>query len=148
MNGKAHAAASTFLAVPTGIGVAYATASLALGTCAAVGALSGVILSPDLDQEQRTESEAAVYRMGAIIGFVFQVYWYAYALAIKHRSPWSHWPVLGSLLRALYAAIPVIVAAFYVYGLWGLLWDARQELLAWFIGLCVSDTAHWLMDQI
>jgi len=143
-SGKAHARASLMLAPLTGAGVAIWTRDPAAGACAALGCASGVILSPDLDVDHRTESEEVVWRWGCLFGIVFQWYWYGYGLAIKHQKIWSHLPGLGTVGRVLYAfwwAVPLSFAIRWTPGV--LFW-----WFAWwgFVGLLASDTGHWVMD--
>lgn len=69
MNGHAHTAASLLLSVPVGIATGLALGDTAAGILTAAGCLAGILLSPDLDQESITESEAVIYRsLGDVAG--------------------------------------------------------------------------------
>jgi uncharacterized metal-binding protein len=114
------------------------------GLVAGVGCLSGIVLSPDLDVDHRTSSEQVFWRMGCGPGFLFQVWWYPYGLAFKHRSVWSHLPGVGTAIRVLYAvAVPGGVALWLGWRpgvvFWWYFWW-------WFVGLCASDVGHWVLD--
>lgn len=156
-SGKAHATASILLTVPAGI--------LALGlggdwgdaAACAVGSLAGVLLSPDLDVDNPIHSNYIVGKyMGCIGGAAWFAFWRPYAWFLPHRSPLSHWPVLGTLLRLLY----MIALSAPLWFLFTLFWfgagqslptpgPALQENLTWgVIGLMLSDAMHYLMDYL
>lgn len=144
-SGRAHATASLLLAI-SGIPIAIWTRDPLAGLCCAAGSACGVVLSPDLDVDHRTESEEVVWRFGCLPGLVFQWYWTGYALAIGHRKALSHIPGLGTTGRVLYALwIPAAVAL-------ALGWRPGA-LFAWYFGwwcagLLVSDAAHFVMDGL
>ena len=102
---------------------------------AAAGVLSGVYLTPDLDVDNGIRSFTY---MPKIITPVWRAFWYPYAKAIKHRSPLSHLPGLGTAIRVAYMATPLFVA--------GAIDNTHWWFAPWFVGLVVSDTLHWLMD--
>lgn len=117
-----------------------------------IGSLSGMFLSPDLDQDGKTRSELVIIRKWPIIGHLFFVYWYFYAIAIPHRHWSSHFPVVGTLLRLLYC-VPLFLLA--GYGLRQINVDLEPLvtiLLQWgkwfVIGLALSDFMHWLRDSL
>lgn len=153
-SGRAHDKASLVLALPVGLAVAW-NFGLAEGLGAAVGCgLVGLFLEPDLDQEQTTESENRLRGMIGPFYRLWQFVWYAYAMAIPHRSPLSHVPGLSTSIRILY-----LLALFLLYATirnWDLSgWNpdtwpawAWPVLRGMFVGLCASDAAHWLMDFV
>lgn len=142
-SGKAHARASLLLSA-SGVPVALWTRDPLAGLVYAAGCASGVVLSPDLDVDHKTKSEEVVWRWGGALGFVYQVYWYPYALAFKHRSFWSHFPGISTALRALYAFWWMVPLSFAISWMPGPL--ARWYAAWWLVGLCLSDAAHWVMD--
>lgn len=116
---------------------------LAAGLAAGGGCLLGIILSPDLDQESLSAAEYKIVKYTLGLGFLWAMLWFPYALAIKHRSPISHWPLLGTAGRLVYlGAFGLIAHSFgWVPPL------VPLPLLAWGVaGLAVSDAAHWFMD--
>ena len=79
--------------------------------------------------------------------FLWQLYLFPYAKIIPHRSFLSHAPVIGTLLRIGYLCLPPLLLALAL--------DVdlpAVSIIAWwlagwtFVGLAVSDTAHWIMD--
>lgn len=138
----------------------------------ALGCLSGMILTPDLDHDSGHIGYEFVRKMG---GNIFESWWHGvwrpYQIAMKHRSFWSHFPVVSTLVRIIYLFCPLIINAikdqkstggFRVGAL-----SVRSQLLAmpfwlllpvvmmypietvWFIcGLMFSDFWHWVFDQM
>ncbi len=121
------------------------------------GCLAGVFLSPDLDVPSRTRSEYLVYRyLGRVLGAVWFAFWWLYARLVPHRSPFSHWPFIGTMGRFLYI---------YLFG--GILWYGatwlftgsaswmplfqwlRLPAFSWaLVGLTMADTLHFFMDSL
>lgn len=66
-----------------------ADVTLAMGLSFVV---AGLMFGPDLDIYSNQ-----VKRWGPL-----QIIWLPYQRLIKHRSPWSHWPFLGTAVRLLY----------------------------------------------
>jgi uncharacterized metal-binding protein len=119
-----------------------------VGLAVGVGCLSGILLTPDLDQEGMSWSEYWLVKWTFGVGFLWPMIWYAYAWAIPHRSLWSHLPGFGTAVRVLYLGAWVGLVD-WVFGwrvLPTLLSIRSNLLLGWFVGLCVSDLAHMLMD--
>jgi uncharacterized metal-binding protein len=144
--GKAHAAASITL-VPV-VGIAAACLVPKLGTAALLlpaGCLSGLLLTPDLDQEGIGHVEWKLAKATLGLGWLWVMYWWPYAVVMKHRSTWSHLPIVSTLIRVGYLLLPPLVGL----ALLGKpMWDAVHigALWWWFCGLVVSDTVHWVMD--
>lgn len=94
------------------------------------GCLLNLMLSPDLDGHRSNSKR----RWG-----ILSWYWYPYEKLISHRSIFSHFPMLGSAIRLGYVSLP--------YQLW-----MRHEInwvltIPVYLGLCVADTLHWIMDS-
>lgn len=116
-----------------------------VGACA-LGCLSGVILSPDLDCDSGCISMHVVRRLfGGVVAWLWQIFWLPYSILLPHRSFWSHGPVISTLIRVGYL------------GLWGLLvvalfhWPLPEwsPLWGWALaGLVTSDLVHTLMDRL
>jgi len=146
--GKVHNATSAVLALPLGIAVAALRDPIE-GVGAALGCLSGILLTPDLDQVAISISEWGMVKKLGPLGFLWMAWWYFYARAIPHRSPLSHWPILGTALRLVYCAIPLIIIwiilgrpALPTMPAWGWIF-----LRGWLTGLTASDTGHWALDS-
>ena len=136
-DGRTHAriASGVTLAVSVAalpVGVHDSAAALAL----IVGAVAGFAISPDLDLEGRTEDEARMWRISPVLGFLWQTYWYPYALLIPHRHWLSHAPGIGTFIRMLYVGwwIPLIAPV-----------DWRFVVVMW-LAWCVQDIAHLAAD--
>ena len=133
-SGKTHAKASVALSVPSCV-VAATQWGVVPGLGVALGCLAGVFVSPDLDIDHRTYSENALPGM---LGTLWYWVWLEYSRIMPHRSFWSHAPIVGTAIRI-------------VYGFW---WIALIDVtlfwqLRWlWIGLMISDTAHWVMDVL
>jgi uncharacterized metal-binding protein len=84
--------------------------------------------------------------MGPLGGLWISLWW-PYAWLIKHRSPISHAPILGTVVRLLYTW-GIVLAANLFLGFsvdWVAFWTHPVAIgTVW--GLLVSDVAHWWMD--
>lgn len=137
-SGKTHELMTIVSAFPTGMWL-FMESGLAAGASAFVGCMAGVWLSPDLDVDGMTLSKRRMIQI-PYIGKVVRWYWQPYSLAIAHRSFWSHFPVVGTLIRVLYGFWwLVVIVLHYELG----------SVLKWFvIGLMVADTVHFVTDVI
>lgn len=137
--------------------------SLLLG--ATLGCLSGIVLSPDLDQTSLTVSEWYILKipvLGYVIGPLFVAFWLPYSRMFKHRSIWTHGPIISTLVRLVYIGVMVfILTSFIPYIQLGSTYYStstdnlvrllfRQDMIpgisAWICGLMLSDIGHWLRD--
>jgi len=144
--GKQHASATVVAAPVAGIVVLFLSGLDALGAfLVCVGCLSGVVLSPDLDQETVTRSEWWVIRHTLGAGWLWVWYWWLYARIVPHRGWASHAPIIGTIGRVSYISLPVLVAIWYFQP------NFQPEdfafLIPMFVGLVVADLLHWLMDM-
>ncbi len=143
-SGKVHAACSAVL-TPVAFGTAYALSGdhLPAAIAAASGCVLGILLTPDLDQENLGMSERWLIKRTLGLGYVFVMLWYPYSRLLPHRSPWSHLPIVGTLGRLAYMGIFLAIALalgwkppFIEPELW-------MSLLG---GLALSDAGHWALD--
>lgn len=138
----------------------------------AVGCMSGMILSPDLDHDSGSISYEFIRKIGGgIIESWWHGIWRPYQLALKHRSFWSHFPAVSTLVRILYLFFPLIINAvkdqdstrdlkvgalsirsqLLVLPMWlliPLMWQYADFALWFVIGLAISDFWHWLFDSL
>lgn len=139
MTGKNHDRSSMFLSFPliAVLGTYVPEHCVAI----AVGYFAGFLyLSPDVDLPQSRPSK----RWG-----IFRPIWIPYQKARKHRGR-SHWPIIGSGERLLFAAvIPLTV--------WGLfnpaialdfLRDDWRSLLALWAGVELACWWHLICDHV
>ncbi len=136
---RTHDAASLALACS----LLYAGARqghFAEGALLAVGAVSALIIQPDLDQPYSMSR----LRLTRRFGILAQAWCTVYDRLFRHRGL-SHVPVLGTLTRLTWLVLPLAVLAFLCYlspppiewG-WPVLW--------WVGGLMLADTLHTAMD--
>jgi uncharacterized metal-binding protein len=154
-NGEEHVLIGGTVGLATALFVAAdygptITRSFALGSAVALFAMG-----PDLDQEGTTIQEHFMYGIPVIgwaFGFLYQWFWYGYARAFKHRSFWSHGPLVSTGIRILY----VLLLCWVYWLMRGQpvdFWPRLQEFVlphltpAFFVGMVFQDGLHWLADQ-
>ena len=104
-SGKTHDRITLLLLAPTFIAVWSVTGSLTLASLVTSATFfGGWMFGPDLD------TQSSQYKRWGVFRFL----WLPYRVIFKHRSPWSHGILFGTLIRALYfsgiAALLVIAA--------------------------------------
>ena len=122
----------------------------------------GIFLTPDLDQQTKNRIENKLIKhpnpLIWLFGWLYIWFWYPYAISIKHRSPISHFPVLGTFGRLSYMAVGIGMLIYILPLLIGWIpvmmpevidmavthWNSYLPLI---YGLLISDTLHWLFDQ-
>ncbi len=101
--------------------------------------LGGYWLSPDLDIKSRP------FLRWGILRFI----WIPYQRLIPHRSPLSHAPALGSLLRLLYLAAWVSPLALVFPDLQRVQWVMDWgKVAAFLVGVELSALNHLLLDGL
>jgi uncharacterized metal-binding protein len=113
---------------------------LELGTIAAAAHfLGGYWLSPDLDIKSRP------FLRWSVLRFI----WIPYQRLIPHRSPLSHAPVLGSLIRLVYLAACLLPLWLLFPDLqrvqWAIDW---MKVAAFLVGVELSALNHLLLDGL
>ena len=118
--------------------------------------LGGFMMGPDLD------IQSVQYRRWGPVRWI----WYPYQVLIKHRSAWSHGPLLGTLVRVLY--LGAWIALFTSLGIlavnhfwqaqltWDLLEPTLSSLLvrywqgwlALLVGLELGALSHYTSDWL
>lgn len=95
-SGKSHDRITLWLLPGVIAGSFIVTLSLPLTVLISITFLvAGFMLGPDLD------IQSVQYRRWGPIRWI----WYPYQVMIKHRSPWSHGPMIGTLVRVIYLAL-------------------------------------------
>ncbi len=101
--------------------------------------IGGWYLSPDLDLK------SLPWKRWGLLKFI----WIPYQKFIPHRSPLSHAPVLGSVIRLLYLGACLLPLWLLFPGLqqiqWAIGWG---ELSAFLIGIELSALNHLLLDGL
>lgn len=104
-----------------------------------VGAMAGYVMTPDLDLPTKTHEERRMIRRFGFLGRLWLAYWSPYSWILSHRGL-SHWPVIGTATRAVYA-------------FWWLGWFGYLELIdpaflwAAFWAWCAQDLYHLAADS-
>ncbi len=138
-SGKIHDRAILF-ASPVVLVVGCYQSGLELGIIAGASHfLGGYWLSPDLDIKSRP-----FLRWG-----ILKIIWIPYQRLIPHRSPLSHSPVLGSLIRLVYLATWLCPLWFVFPDLqlvqWAMDWG---KVAAFLVGVELSALNHLLLDGL
>jgi uncharacterized metal-binding protein len=138
-SGKNHDRAILF-ASPVVLVVGCYQFGLELGTIAAAAHfLGGYWLSPDLDIKSRP------FLRWSVLRFI----WIPYQRLIPHRSPLSHAPVLGSLIRLVYLAACLLPLWLLFPDLqrvqWAIDW---MKVAAFLVGVELSALNHLLLDGL
>jgi len=136
-----------------------------------VGCLAGLLLSPDLDVDNG--HLGSWYARKIYMGHIFDVFWQPYRVSLKHRSFWSHTPIISTIIRMIYLVFPLIIlivkdqdtsvpkVLFYllptvllsmiILTLFALLYTGGIDILYYLkpliFGLIISDTGHWIKDN-
>lgn len=164
-DGKTHATGTKTLAmflfvgqVANGIYHGYPLQTVFFSSLVlSIGALGGLFLTPDLDVDVGSDSDVEVREISPLGENFWWIYWYPYRKLMPHRSPLSHWPVVGTLGRLFYLSILywiALITAYFLNSTWfGLLQQVGLGLLGFsyfhifVVGLASADTLHFLMDQ-
>ena len=132
VTGKQHATVSTITASVTVLASPALTRLVGYDAVMGLiaGAIVGILVTPDIDHHVITYEENRIKRWCNLCGKIWIIYWLPYSKAFKHRGI-SHAPIVGTMTRALYFPLPVIVAGWFgIASVVGLLagW-ALQDLL-------------------
>ena len=162
-SGRVHATATLLLA-PLVAGAAWHWFGPEAALDAGLGYLVTLAVNPDLDQEGMSSVEADILRYTAGFGAPWLGLWFPYAMAVRHRRSFSHFPLIGTVGRLLYLAayapvflgVHLLLASLVpwitvdwppVSALWTALGTvAWVRVLRAAAGMAVSDAVHWVMD--
>jgi uncharacterized metal-binding protein len=133
MNGKAHATATVALAACCLPFALVDARALSIGA----GALSNLLVGPDLDV--LAGGVVRLKRAWEPAGELWEILWLPYAVIHEHRGT-SHWPIYGTLVRALYLSP--------LWALWAKFGTVPWAGVAlWAVGLALADLLHIIMDR-
>ena len=121
-----------------------------------IGAVAGMIITPDLDINHETITEQIMNQV-PFLGWLFGQAWYGYALIANHRGL-SHNLFLGTLGRVAWTLLISLVTLIFLFGLLQLIGISFDPiavmrgltlvllnpvtLLAWF----AQDVLHYILD--
>lgn len=175
-SGKVHATTTIVLAtisLPILVWIAVKTGILVVFMIP--GILLGILITPDLDIDNRIVSHRYMRNwLGRPIGYLWYYFWHSYSISFKHRSVWSHAPVISTLVRLTFILFPPIIvilrdqrmssvkliaylllSTLMAVPLWGaiyLLIVVAQinivSMLFLVLGLMLADLLHYIMDLV
>ena len=107
--------------------------------------LTGLLVGPDLDVDAGNISRHYVRRRaGPVVAALWGLFWLPYAVAVRHRSPLSHAPLIGTVGRLAY----IVAAVWIVCVVAGVSLPPLHPLMLWYAGgLAVADVGHYLLDR-
>jgi uncharacterized metal-binding protein len=126
----------------------------------AIGALLGIMLTPDLDVDGGYIGGKIIRnKVGRWAERAWDVLWYFYRKSLKHGSELSHFPIISTLFRLAYlgfflVGIPSILIYFVSphllehapdFSRWVDLVAHRYRLI---LGLMGSDLIHYTLDTL
>lgn len=140
-NGRCHSAATISTA---SVFLTYWGTGAAWAIFAALGAFTGLVVEPDLDQDYQAAPLGTMRQTGGdTVAKLWQLYWTPYARLIPHRSMLSHGPIIGTLGRMVYM-LPIyglpLAAWTYYFGF------PYAAVFAYAVGLMWCDIMHFVMD--
>lgn len=174
-DGLTHTKATLAVSGVVLTGLVVANAPLPAVFAGAAGALSGVLLSPDLDVDDGYYGLHVLRRtLGPFSSWLWRTIWSPYAKVMSHRSYLSHFPVLSTILRVVYLyfwyqaiVLTLNVGLFLASSPWHLSlysapWQqmvlAGEGRIAWtpetiaplfyVLGLSASDALHGTLDVL
>jgi len=138
-DGKTHNRITVAAAPFVGSAAFAISGSLTVGLCAVAGCITGIPITPDLDQPRGRG--------------LWRVIWWPYAKAMKHRERFSHDPVLGWAGRILYLLVlfsPLILFALWLADQAGLPINLTPgpHTFSYLLGLFIANLLHSLADVI
>lgn len=153
-SGVVHSMTSCVAAGVAGATLAAFNAPTEAAIFVPIGCLTGIILTPDLDQETLTFSEYKLMnsrnRVIALGGWLLALVFLPYAWSIPHRHWLSHGLVISTLIRLVYLAIMVAIPAWLLFGVDIIAYVpvvVKSSIFGYFLtGLLISDILHGLMD--
>jgi len=115
------------------------------------GCVTGLLISPDLDLNEGNISDTLIRKVFPPAQWLWRLFWTPYSLLLPHRSIFSHFPFLGTLLRIGYVFLLLNLFS-WLFFLLGNIFDTVSHFIWiwnwWFVlGLCHVDICHWAADM-
>lgn len=166
MTGKQHMAMSVGGGLGLAVGGGMADHANAYSyLLAAIGCLVGVFFTPDHDVDGGNYTNL-IFR-SIHMDWLWGPFWIPYRKAFRHRSIWSHGPLISTIVRILYLCFPllvlilhedrmpnplsVILAQMIAVGWWvvigGMIYLLGVNAVWLAVGMLYSDLLHWLGDK-
>lgn len=117
-----------------------------------LGGLSNIFLTPDLDQQTLNLVENILVKSKflpvKVFGWLFVGFFMPYSLMFKHRSFFTHIPIISTIIRIFY--IFIMGNAYYYLGLFlhslFFMVEYNNLAIAFVVGLMISDAFHFIFD--
>lgn len=152
-DGATHSLATLLLAGTVGFGlVHFHLLDQPHAIAMAGGCLAGLLLTPDLDVDTGSDSDDwARALMGRGLAAAWWIFWRPYSYLIPHRSPLSHFPILGTVLRLGYLSLIAWIVLWLLHLVLPVHIPAIRSIPWWFplgfTGLALADLGHWILDN-
>jgi len=140
-------------------GVCAVSTSIILGMPSVVvagalaGSVAGTITSPDMDLNAALPSSFMTKIPGVRI--IWGTIWRPYQLIFKHRSFWSHFPIVGTTGRVLYLML-WLLGTVWILSAFGFdktpedmllfILDNGDFFAVMFLVWCIEDFTHFVLD--
>lgn len=117
-----------------------------------IGYLSGYLIDPDLDHTM--DYSAKIRWKRTIIGYPIYLWWKVYSHTIArsfggHRAFLNHVPILSTLSRVVWLFTPFIFLFYFIgFPTWLFFDGWVVAYFCAFVGLCLSDLIHFILDYI
>jgi len=128
-------------------------APLPVTVAAIAGSVAGTIISPDMDLNAALPASFMTKIPGVRI--VWGTVWRPYQLIFKHRSFWSHFPIVGTTGRVLYLML-WLLGTVWILSAFGFdktpedmllfILDNGDFFAVMFLVWCVLDFTHFVLD--
>ena len=117
-DGNVHLTVSAVGALASGPPIWWLSGSGTIACSFAAGMFTGIVLSPDLDYRDNVVPYKIMSILPPFGGKPWQNSWEPYRDNLSHRSPFTHWPILGTVVRLLYIALMALVEFTAVFAVW------------------------------
>jgi uncharacterized metal-binding protein len=118
------------------------------------GMATNLMVSPDLDVDGGNISFSYLRKVFPPLELAWMVFWWPYRVLLPHRSFWSHFPFISTMIRLGYIFLWVNLFIWIIRGILislGFSPILPEYLFFWdwsfYIGLCQADIIHWAMDN-
>lgn len=133
----------TNLIVSTSLNLIAVNSNVSPEICSGVivGGFIGTIITPDADLKKTLPK-----RITSVIP-LWNWLWTPYTKAFKHRSIWSHSPILSTAIRAAYLSILLLPLFLLLY--FFNIYTLSPTFLIYVFGVwCIQDISHLFLDGI
>jgi hypothetical protein len=107
----------------------------------------GRYIDPDLDQMGTTGAEGRLVNEIPILGVFLYGHWATYGAIFRkhHRSFWTHYPGVSTLIRLIYQFYPLFLILWLKDWNYAFIWQTFWGML---LGLSLADYLHFREDKL